>query len=77
MNADKPADPWYSMLIDARDYQIVHYRGDESGPSGYGVTLRGIQVLRLRKVGGTAEHERTVLDVFAAALDLTRLADRL
>ncbi|MFE3060913.1 hypothetical protein [Nocardia sp. NPDC059239] len=74
--AGKPADPWYSMLIDARDYQIVHYRGDESEPSGYGVTLRGIQVLRLRKVRGTAEHERTVLDVLAAALDLTRLTHR-
>ncbi|WP_433566877.1 hypothetical protein ACQP1O_17815 [Nocardia sp. CA-151230] len=74
--AGKPADQWYSVLIDARDYQIVHYRADESEPSGYGVTLRGIQVLRLRKIRGTAEHERTVLDLVAAALDLTRLTHR-
>ncbi|MRH91561.1 hypothetical protein GFY24_29675 [Nocardia sp. SYP-A9097] len=75
--AGKPADPWYSALIDARDYEIIHVDGDESSPSGYGVRLREVPILRLRKVRGTPDNEPTVLDMVAAALDLNRLADGL
>lgn len=74
--AGKPAEPWYSALINARDYQIVRYSGNESGPSGYGVDLRNVRLLRVRRVGDTVERGRTVLGMLADALDLFRLADR-
>ncbi|MFE3757900.1 hypothetical protein ACFXO9_26635 [Nocardia tengchongensis] len=71
--AGKPADAWYSILLDARDYRIVPLQHTESGPATYGVDLRGLRIRRLRRVRGTAGATPTILDQLAAVLDVDRL----
>ncbi|MFB7720167.1 hypothetical protein [Nocardia sp. NPDC056100] len=73
VRAGKPADAWYSVLIDARDYRIVHEDGEQSSNSGYGVALRNLPMVRLRRVQGAPMSEPTILDAVAAAMQITRL----
>ncbi|MEV6096167.1 hypothetical protein [Nocardia sp. NPDC051981] len=73
IRAGQPADAWYSLLIDAHDYRIGPFHEDESGPVTYGVELRALRILRVRKVRGTNDSTPTVLDQLAAALEFTRL----
>ncbi|MEU6585926.1 hypothetical protein [Nocardia sp. NPDC046763] len=71
--AGHPAEAWYSILLDARDYRIVPFQDTESDPVTYGVELRGLRIRRLRKVRATPGSGPTILDRFAAMLDLDRL----
>ncbi|MFB8005230.1 hypothetical protein [Nocardia sp. NPDC056000] len=77
VRAGKPADAWYSVLIDARDYRIVHEDGEQSSDSGYGVALRNLPIVRLRRVGDAAHAQPTALDRLATTLTINRLSGRL
>lgn len=73
LRAGQPADAWYALWLNGEDYQIVHHPGDGSASSGFGVQLRGVRVLRIRKIRDAAAPITTVLDLMAAADALSRI----
>ncbi|WP_328715328.1 hypothetical protein [Nocardia salmonicida] len=68
----KPAEAWYEARIRFDDYRVFTVPADESGPAATGVALRGVPLLRLRKVrdpapdGGSAEWMEMLAKIVAA-----------
>ncbi|MFI9410127.1 hypothetical protein [Nocardia gamkensis] len=50
----QPADAWYEVWIPISDYTVVHDPGTDTTPPGIGVNLRGVTLLKIRKVRDAA-----------------------
>jgi hypothetical protein len=50
----QPADAWYEIWIPLSEYTVAHDPGTDSAPPGIGINLRGVTLLKIRKVRDAA-----------------------